>query len=114
MSDIQKITFVKKILVSGQPCQKCIDIEKRLIESEQMSKIDEVLIADERDKNSEGMVLAATVGATRAPFFVVKRKEQTTVYTVYFKFAKEVFGNKQTRQEENKEILRDNPDLDFI
>jgi len=84
------ITFVKKILASGEPCQKCKDVEQRLIASDHMHKIDEILVADERDIESAGMKLAAAVKATRAPFFVVDTEDERKVYTVYFKFAKEV------------------------
>jgi len=108
------ITFVKKILASGEPCQKCLDVEKRLNDAGQMAEIDEILIADERDPQSAGSVLAAKVGANRAPFFVVEDGGETRVYTVYFKFAKEVLGKQQSTTDENREILNDNPDLDFI
>ena len=53
-----KITFVKKILADGQPCQKCRDVEQRLVTSGQAKRITETLIADERDANSPGMLLA--------------------------------------------------------
>ncbi len=108
------ITFVKKILASGEPCQKCLDVEKRLNEAGQMAQIDEVLIADERDSQSAGSLLAAKVGANRAPFFVVEDEGETKLYTVYFKFAKEVLGKQQSTTDESREILNDNPDLDFI
>jgi hypothetical protein len=109
------ITFVKKTLANGSPCQKCKDVEQRLNDTGQMSKIDEVIIADERDPDSAGMLLAAEVKAERAPFFVVDTDEgERKVYTVYFKFAKEVLGKSQSKKDEAKEILNDNPDLDFI
>lgn len=88
------ITFVKKILANGKPCQKCQDVEQRLIASDHMQQIDEILIADERDNESAGMKLAVEVNATRAPFFVVDTDDgERQVYTVYFKFAKEVLGS---------------------
>lgn len=72
-------------------------------------------MADERDPGSAGMVLAALVKAERAPFFVVDTDEgERKVYTVYFKFAKEILGKSQSKKDEGKEILNDNPDLDFI
>ncbi|MEJ6514992.1 MAG: hypothetical protein ACKVKL_06615 [Pseudomonadales bacterium] len=109
------ITFVKKILASGEPCQKCLDVELRLNKTGQMAQIDEVLIADERNANSPGMLLAAELNVPRAPFFVVDRDGvEKKVYTVYFKFAKEVFGQSGNKTEEAKEILNDNPDLDYI
>ena len=110
------ITFVKKILADGEPCQKCADVQARLESSGHIARIDETLIADERDPASDGMKLAAELEVTRAPFFVVRESAdaEPTVYTVYFKFAKEVLGKTSSAREASKEILNDNPDLDYI
>jgi hypothetical protein len=109
------ITFVKKILATGEPCPKCADVQERLEKAGQMDQIDKVVIADERDPGSEGMQLARDLGVERAPFFVVEEAEkEPRVYTVYFKFAKEVLGKSSSKSDEAKEILNDNPDLDFI
>ncbi len=110
-----KITFVKKILADGSPCRKCGDVETRLIESGQMDRIDEVLIADERDPDSPGMRLAADLEVARAPFFVVDDGGERKVWTVYFKFAKEVFGGSEGKASDAaRDILDDNPDLDYV
>ncbi|MBL4865546.1 MAG: hypothetical protein JKY67_04130 [Pseudomonadales bacterium] len=110
-----KITLVKKILADGSPCKKCGDILKRLEDANQMKHITEVLIADERDPESAGMVLAAKLKVDRAPFFVVEQdNKEPVVYTVYFKFVKEVLNQKTDEAEELKEILEQNPDLDFL
>lgn len=86
-----KITLVKKILADGSPCPKCRDVEDKLLEKDQMRFIDETLIADERDAQSPGMLLAQRYGVERAPFFVVEEEgDEPRIYTVYFKFAKEV------------------------
>ncbi|MEO2178215.1 MAG: hypothetical protein ABGY96_29550 [bacterium] len=109
------ITFVKKILATGEPCQKCNDVAQRLEQSGQLARIDETLIADERDPNSPGMLLARELDVDRAPFFVVDSGNgQKEVYTVYFKFAKEVLGKETSTLNQGREILNDNPDLDFI
>ncbi len=110
------ITFVKKILANGEPCQKCLDVEKRLEDSGQKHRITETLVADERDENSPGMLLAKELKVERAPFFVVEddNSAEKTVYTVYFKFAKEVLGRESSKLDQGKELLNDNPDLDFI
>lgn len=109
------ITFVKKILASGEPCQKCADVQERLEQSRQIDRIDEVVIADERDPDSPGWQLASRHNVNRAPFFLVDDGDGAIrVYTVYFKFAKEVLGKAASRSEEAGEILKDNPDLDFI
>ncbi len=80
-----------------------------------MKHIDEVLVADERDTQSAGMLVAAEHKVNRAPFFVVEEDGQPAkIYTVYFKFVKEVLAQKTNEKEELKEIMNDNPDLDFI
>ena len=108
------ITFVKKILANGEPCAKCADVQLRLEQSGQLGRVDQILVADERDHTSPGMQLATRLGVTRAPFFVVEEDGETRVYTVYFKFAREVLGRPESSVNESREILRDNPDLDFI
>ena len=109
-----KITFVKKILTDGTPCQKCIEVQERLEKSGQIARMDEILVADERDPTSAGMKLAGELKVNRAPFFVVETDNDIKVYTVYFKFVKEVLGKTTAKGDEAREILRDNPDLDFI
>ena len=110
-----KITLVKKILADGSPCKKCGDVLGRLESSGQMSRIDEILVADERDPTSPGMLVATEHNVDRAPFFVVERdNNQVDIYTVYFKFVKEVLDQKTEEKDELKEILDQNPDLDFL
>ena len=108
------ITFVKKILANGEPCAKCADVQQRLVSSGQIDSIQSVVIADERDPHSEGMRLADAHGVEVAPFFIVEDGDRTTVYTVYLRFAREVLGGKSRRVEEAQEVLRANPDLDFL
>jgi hypothetical protein len=108
------ITLVKKILASGEPCRKCADVESRLQVSGHWSHIDEVVIADERDPESPGMRLANRLQVHRAPFFVVDDGGERRVYTVYFKFVKEILDGQTTEHQAASEILADNPDLDFI
>lgn len=87
-----KITLVKKILADGSPCKKCGDVLSKLESSGYMSRIDNIVVADERDPQSEGMVIAKQHGVDRAPFFVVERDgEAAEIYSIYFKLVKEVF-----------------------
>jgi hypothetical protein len=111
-----KITFVKKILSDGSPCAKCADVIAKLESSGQMARIDEILVADERDPSSPGMLVAKHFNVDRAPFFVVEKDaaEVPQVYTVYLKFVKEVLEQKTDETEELKEILQNNSDLDFL
>lgn len=110
-----KITLVKKITLDGNLCKKCEEVQQKMEESGQMDLIDEVLIADERDPSSAGMELASLYHVERAPFFLVEREgEAPEIHTVYFKFVKEVLNQKTREEDELKEILNDNPDLDFL
>ncbi len=109
-----KVTLVKKVLADGSPCAKCADVEAHLERSGYADRIDAVLIADERDPTSPGMQLAERLGVTRAPFFVVETGAGTRVYTVYFKFVREVLREQLSAREEDEETLRDNPDLDYL
>ncbi len=112
---MMKITLVKKILRDGSPCKKCGDVLQKLEESGHMSRIDEVLVADERDPQSPGIEIAARHGVNRAPFFVVEADgKEPVIYTVYFKFVKEVLEKDTSEEEQLKEIMNDNPDLDYI
>lgn len=110
-----KITLVKKILADGSPCKKCGDVLSKLESSGQISRIDSIVTADERDPQSEGMVLAAKYDVDRAPFFIVERDgQEPVIYTVYMKFVKEVLDQKTSEADELKEIMSDNQDLDFL
>lgn len=109
------ITLVKKIKADGAPCRKCDEVIGRLESAGLMGRIHEVLIADERDAQSPGMRLAGRLGVDQAPFFVVRDESGAErVYTVYFRFVKEVLGGAVTEQEEVAELMDQNPGLDYI
>ncbi|MFT7267316.1 MAG: hypothetical protein ACI9LL_000685 [Porticoccus sp.] len=110
-----KITFVKKIQLDGNFCKKCKEVQDKINVADQNQFIDQVIVADERDSSSPGMILAALYSVDRAPFFIVEKEGRLPeVYTVYFKFVKEVLNQKITEEDQLKEILNDNPDLDFL
>lgn len=91
------IKFVKKIKADGSPCRKCQDVEQRLIDGSLMDRIDQIVIADENDPQSEGMQLAREHNVDVAPFFIVEHDNgDTDIYTVYFKFLKEVLETATT------------------
>ena len=109
------ITMVKKIKEDGSPCKKCAEVEQRLKDSDLMDRIDRVVIADERDIESDGVKFAAQYNVERAPFFIVEEKDEPTrIYTIYFQFVKEILNSEISEQEEVKEIMEQNPDLDFL
>jgi len=110
-----RITMVKKIKADGSPCRKCADVEQRLAAGGHLEKIDRIVIADERDPASEGMQLAARHAVDLAPFFIVERDDGTTqVYTVYFRFLKEVLEGETDASQEAAEILDRSPGVDLL
>lgn len=109
------ITLVKKVLEDGSSCAKCADVERRLQASGQRHRIDEVLIADERDAGSPGRLLAAELGIDRAPFFVVDdERHGRRVYTVYLRFAREILDQPVADSAEAAELLHNHPELDLL
>jgi hypothetical protein len=68
---MRRIVMVKKRLESGEPCAKCSQAEQMLRDRGVWDAIDQVVWADERDDESEGMRLARRLGVELAPFFVV-------------------------------------------
>jgi len=109
-----KITLVKKIFADGSLCKKCREVEDKMRATGQLSQIDQIVIADEADDQSEGMLLAAHYNIDRAPFFIVEHEgADPVIYTIYFKFVKEVLDAETSEEEELAEIINDN-DLDFL
>lgn len=110
-----KITMVKKVMLDGSPCKKCAEVELKMRSTGHLDHIDQVLIADENDPSSPGMLLASEFNVARAPFFVVEKPGQPPlVYTVYLKFVKEILKEHTAEKDEIQEIMENNPDLDFL
>lgn len=109
-----KITFVKKIKADGYACRKCAEVQQRLENDGYINKIDQTIIADERDTNSEGMLLAKQYNVSQAPFFLIEQEgKETEIYTVYFKFVNDVLKGSSSEAGAAKDIL-DSNDLDFL
>lgn len=109
-----KITFVKKIKADGSACRKCAEVQERLEKDGYINKIDQTVIADERDTNSEGMLLAKQYNVSQAPFFIIEEEgKETEIYTVYFKFVNDILKGSSTEADAAKDILDAN-DLDFL
>jgi phosphoadenosine phosphosulfate reductase len=73
----RKITMVKKLLSSGEPCAKCVAAEEMLKARGVWDQIDEVVWVKEGDAESPGARLAAKHGVELAPFFVIERSGQS-------------------------------------
>jgi len=84
------ITMVKKVLADGSPCRKCVQAEEMLKRRKLWDKLDEIVIADERDPSSEGFLRAKTYGIETAPFFVVQADSKETIYTSPLELIREV------------------------
>jgi len=88
-----RVTMVKKRLLNGEPCKKCVDAETLLKSRGLWSRIDEVVWAIEGDAESAGMKLAQEHKVDLAPFFIVKGdSEDARVYTSTLQFIKEALG----------------------
>lgn len=110
-----RITMVKKVKADGSPCRKCADVEERLKSSGSWNRIDQVVIADERDPDSEGMRLARHHGVDAAPFFIVEDKAgQIRIYTVFMRLLREVLDKPASEADEAAEILDRHPGLDLL
>lgn len=109
-----KITFVKKIKADGSACRKCSEVQQRLENDGYINDIDQTIIADERDTNSEGMLLAKQYNVSQAPFFIIEEEgKETQIYTIYFKFVNDVLKGSSSEADAAKDILDAN-DLDFL
>jgi hypothetical protein len=109
------VTLVKKIKLDGEPCRKCADIENRLLRDGYADRITRTVIADERDPESEGLLLASRHSVERAPFFIVEHASgEIEVFDIYFKLVRDVFKRNTNRAEADIDLLEQNPALAFI
>lgn len=114
------VLMVTKIRADGSPCPKCLEVKQRLRELGLSERVQEV-IADERDPNSAGMLLAAQHQIAIAPFFVVKNRDISKVYTVFMRLLREVLQVEKSTTNSDRDLarqandtLRSHPELDFV
>ncbi|HSC87291.1 MAG TPA: phosphoadenylyl-sulfate reductase [Polyangiaceae bacterium] len=88
-----RITMVKKRLLNGEACPKCIQAQDMLERRGLASRIDRTVWAQEGDAESEGMQLSQKHGVAVAPFFLVEKDDGTTeVVTSALKLMKDYLG----------------------
>src|SRR5450432_515521 len=88
-----RITMVKKRLLGGEACKKCVQAEDMLKARGLWPRIDEVVWAVEGEPDSPGMKLAAKYRVELAPFFIVENEgSEPRVYTSTVQFIKEALG----------------------
>ena len=113
-----KITMVSKIRVDGTPCPKCEDVKQRLADMGLAARIDKTVVADERDPQSAGALLAVQHNVSLAPFFIVEDGDRTRIYTVFMRLVREVMQAQAQPQAGGataaQEVLRAHPELDFL
>ncbi len=85
---MKEITMVKKRKADGEPCRKCRQVEEQLKDRGLFDRIDRIVWADERDPQSEGMILAEEFGIEIAPFFIVKEGPEVRLYKSSLQFIK--------------------------
>jgi phosphoadenosine phosphosulfate reductase len=68
---MRKVTMVKKLLASGEPCAKCVQAQELLERRGLWERIDEVVWAKEGDASSPGTQLAQKYQVDLAPFFII-------------------------------------------
>ena len=89
---VVRVTMVKKLMTSGEYCQKCQDVQERLEKSGYITKIDHFADFIDGDGGSEGALLADFYQVDKAPFFIVEEDgKETRIFTIYCKLVKEVF-----------------------
>ena len=110
------ITMVSKIRLDGTACPKCEDVKQRLEALGLMSRIDATVMADERDNQSAGALLAAQHKVSLAPFFIVEDGGRTRIYTVFMRFLREVLQStpQANAAQDARDVLRANPELDLL
>ena len=101
------ITMVKKRLADGSDCRKCQEATDYLASRGLLSRIDEVLLADENDPSSPGMVLSKQLGVERAPFFVVKDERGEAVYVSVLQLVRDRLGATVTTAQQAQSIDAD-------
>ncbi len=99
------ITMVKKRLVDGSECRKCVEATEHLRSRDLWDRIDEIVWAQEGDAASPGMQLSSTLGVDRAPFFVVRDGAgEQAVYVSVLQLVRERLGQAVTIREQAQAI----------
>ena len=88
-----RITMVKKRLANGDPCEKCAQTEEMLRRRNLWHAIDDVVWAQEGDKNSPGAILGKRHSVEVAPFFILEAEDGgETIYTSPLRMIRDHFA----------------------
>lgn len=94
------ITMVKKRLADRSECRKCVEATEHLRSRGLWARVNEIVWALETDPASAGMVLGATLGVERAPFFIVRDETGEAIYTSVLQLVRERLGQAVSSQEQ--------------
>ena len=86
------LTRVKKRLLDGSECRKCVEASEHLKSRGLSERVDEIIWAEESDPSSAGMILSAQHGVSAAPFFIVRDADREQVYTSVLQLVRERLG----------------------
>lgn len=99
------ITFVKKILLNGELCKKCGEVSERMERDGLLDFVNQIVIAEEADAESEGMRMAREYNISRAPFFVVEEDNGAVhIFDIYFKFKKYLTNRAEVEQQAGAQL----------
>jgi len=90
------VTMIKKRLVDGSECRKCVEASEHLKSRGLWDRVDEVVWAQEGDPASPGMVISERHGVPTAPFFIVRGEGREQVYTSVLQLVRERLGQTVT------------------
>ena len=96
--------MVKKRLIDGSECRKCIDAVDHLKSRGLWERIDEIVWAEEADATSPGMVLAHRLAVDKAPFFIVRHADEEEIYTSVLQLVRERLGQTVSARAQVEEI----------
>jgi hypothetical protein len=92
--------MVKKQLLDGSECKKCVEATEHLKARGLWNRIDDIVWAYENNPASEGMVLSKTLGVDQAPFFIVDVDGRRVTYTSVLQLVRERMNQTVSVQEQ--------------
>ena len=98
------LTMIKKRLLDGSECRKCIEASEHLRARGLSDRVDEIVWAQEGDPHSPGMVLGERHGVPTAPFFIVRDGSREQIYTSLLQLIRERLGQAVTTTEQAASI----------
>jgi hypothetical protein len=87
-----RLVMVKKRLLDGSECRKCVEATEHLKARGLWERVDEIVWAVEGEPASPGMTMSRDYGVGTAPFFVLSDERGTAVYASVLQLVRERLG----------------------